>query len=308
MIMNETMDVLSLRKGAVYKRMNGDTALTTAELIKLSQHFNISLDTALNNDAFISFQHPFMLLPSKMNFMDALSVYLKPLMKKGESKLTYLANELPVFYYFSHEYIFNFLLSIWNHLHWDSDRLVITKHAHVDLQLQKLRGEITNYYNAHPVTEIWNSNMFANLYQQVIFSITIRAFSELSFIEHLIRDIEKLINYLRDLALTGVKKNVRSDTELKIYLNEFGNYLNMVLYESDKFSATFVGFDIPHFLVTHNKEFSNYSKEWVNKIRKRSVLISSEGYQYRELFFIKMEKDFSYFKERVGKLMEIYYN
>jgi len=49
------------------------------------------------------------------------------------------------------------------------------------------------------------------------------------------------------------------------------------------------------------------SNKWVNKIRKRSVLISSEGYQYRELFFRKMEKDYEDFKNNVEKLVETYY-
>ncbi len=308
-VLNETMDVLNIRKGATYKRMNGETALTTAELMKLAGHFHVSLDTALGNDPFVSFIHPFLKTKTSDDFLDRFSFYLKPLANPGQSTLTYLANELPVFYYFGHEYIFNFLFSVWNHLHRDENQLYITKHAHIDAKLHKVRNEVTEYYNGHPVTEIWNSNMFANLYQQIIFSITIRAFAEQSYIEHLVKDIEKLIKHLRDLALTGVKKSSGSteQTELKIYLNEFGNYMNMVLYQSEKFSASFVGFDIPQFIVSHNDKFAKFASSWVDKIRKRSVLISSEGYQYRELFFIKMETDFKQFQERVEKMVGVYY-
>jgi len=308
-VLHDTMEVLNIRKGATYKRMNGETALTTAELMRLASHFNVSLDTALGNDPFLSFVHPFLSTKTSDDFLDRFSFYLKPLANPGESKLTYLANELPVFYYFSHEYIFNFLFSVWNHLHRDESQLYITKNAHIDAKLHKVRNEVTNYYNGHPVTEIWNSNMFANLYQQIIFSITIRAFAEQSYIEYLVKDIEKLIKHLRDLALTGKKKTTGSNetTELKIYLNEFGTYMNMVLYQSENFSASFVGFDIPQFIVSHNDNFAQFADNWVDKIRKRSVLISSEGYQYRELFFIKMENDFKMFKERVDKMVGVYY-
>jgi len=308
-VLNETMEVLNLRKGAVYKRINGDTALTTTELIKVAQHFGVSLDTALGNEKFVSFQHPFLENKTRIDFLDRLAIYLKPLGAREESSFTYLANELPIFYYFSHEYIFTFLLAIWNHLHWDNSRLVVTKNKYLDQRLEKMRSEISQYYFEQPVTEIWNSNMLGNLYQQVIFGITIRAFSEVSFIDNLIKDIENLINQLRNFALTGFKETEGSGkkAELKIYLNEFGNFLNMILYDSEKFSATFVGFDIPQFIVSYNKPYFDFAQEWVNKIRRRSVLISSEGYQYRELFFRKMEKDFEEFKNNAEKLVGIYY-
>lgn len=308
-VLHETMEVLGLRKGAVYKRMNGDTALTTAELATLAKHFKVSLDASLGDDNFISFIHPFSSSTSGLDFLDTFNMFLIPLGSPGESRLTYLANELPVFYYFSHEYIFNFLMAIWNHLHWQDTRLVINKNTVIDERIQSFRKEITNYYNAHPVTEIWNSNMFANLYQQIIFSITIRAFEDVAFIDNLVRDINKLINHLKDLALTGEKNTLtgKPNTKLKIYLNEFGNYLNMVLYESPKFKATFIGFDIPQYMVSHNENIFEYTNGWINKIVNRSVMISSEGFQYRELFFIKMENDFKLFKDRVEKLVSVYY-
>jgi len=153
--------------------------------------------------------------------------------------------------------------------------------------------------------------MLNNLYQQIIFCITIRAFKDESFVGRLITDIEKLINHLRDIAISGVAavdNAGRSDIELKIYLNDFGNYLNLVLYKSKYIRTSFIGYDYPQFIVSHNKQFYDFSMDWINKIKKRSALISSEGFQYRELFFIKMENDFKYFKERVEKLMGIYYN
>ena len=74
------------------------------------------------------------------------------------------------------------------------------------------------------------------------------------------------------------------------------------------YMPTFVGFDMPHFVVSYNEKFYDFSKSWIEKIRKRSILISSEGYQFRELFFLKLNKDFEDFKERVDKLVNVYYN
>ena len=319
-ILHDVMDTLDIRKGAAYKRMNGDTSMTIEEVVKLSQHFDVSLDAIFRGNRYISFFHPFLTQNEKgtkgttSEFFDQFAFFLKPLKTnepEEDKELNYLANEIPIFYYFSHRYIFTFLLSVWKHLHWDEGQIEIQDTKMYDDQIEHFRKEITTNYYGHPVTEIWNSNMLNNLYQQIIFCITIRAFKEERFIKRLIIDIEKLISHLREIAISGIKsiEGTPSDSsELKIYLNDFGNYLNLVLYKSKFIKSSFIGYDYPQFIVSHNQKFYEYSLEWINKIKKRSVLISSEGYQYRELFFIKLETDFKLFQERVDKLMGIYYN
>lgn len=316
-ILHDVMEILDIRKGAAYKRMNGDTAMTIEEVVKLSDHFDVSLDSIFRGNRYISFFHPFLSQSPKDRtgeFFDQFAFFLKPLGSSEvseEKELIYLANEIPIFYYFSHRYIFNFLLSVWKHLHWDEGQIEIQDTNTYDDQIEHFRKEITKNYYGHPVTEIWNSNMLNNLYQQIIFCITIRAFKEERFIKRLIIDIEKLINHLRQIAISGIKsiEGVQSESsELKIYLNDFGNYLNLVLYKSKYIKSSFIGYDFPQFILSHNQNFYQYSQEWIDKIKKRSVLISSEGYQYRELFFIKLETDFKLFQERVEKLMGIYYN
>lgn len=298
------MDALSLRKGACYKRMNGDTSLSTSELIILANKFNVSLDAIFQADKYISFQHSFSPKHSSFDLLSQFKFFLKPLGDQATSKLTYLANELPVFYYFSHKYIFNFLISVWSHLHSSESRLVIEENPAMTTQIEQIRNEISSYYVSHPVTEIWNSNMFANLYQQIIFSITIRAFKDEVFLRHLLDDVKKLVTHMHELAIS---EGSNSRPDRMIYLNEYGNFLNMVLYESDKLNTTCIGYDMPQFIVTYNPAFYTFSKDWIQKIRRRSVLISGDGFQYREMFFLKLEQDFRTFEEKVEKLMAVYY-
>ncbi len=306
------MEALQLGRGAVYKRMNGSTALTASEMVSLAKHFRVSLDDVFQTNKYMSFFHPFWkdTKTTKMDFMDRFAYYFKPIATHEHSHITYLANELPVTYYFSHKSIFRFLVSIWNHLHWDEkDRLTIDENMVIDAKMEKLRNEITIYYSGSPVIEIWNSNMLSNLYQQVYFCITIRAFQSADFIQRLLNDIDRLINQLRQVALSG-KHHLSNDEEnndLKIYLNEYGNYANVLLYESEKFKGAFVGMDMPQFMISYNPHFYENASRWIDNIKQRSVLISSEGLQYRELFFLKLENDFKAFKERVEKLMGVYY-
>jgi len=310
-VVAETMEILNLKRAAVYKRMSGDTALTTSELVTIANHFESSLDTVFFQNKFISFNHPFMQMPrtKSIDFLELISGYLETLRSQKESELTYMANELPFFYYISRKYIFNFLLSVWNHLHWEEGALIINENAHLDKNIESFRLDITDYYDSHPVTEIWNSNMLSNLYQQIIFCITIRAFADIAFIDKLMLDIQNLIHHLKTIAVQGIRKSYvdNEQVDLKIYLNEFGNYLDIILYNGENFHSTFIGFDYPQFIVTKSEDFYQYAHNWMQKIKKRSVLISSEGLQYRELFFIKMEKDFEDFKYRVETLIKVYY-
>jgi len=122
-------------------------------------------------------------------------------------------------------------------------------------------------------------------------------------------DIKNLIGHLKDITLHGIRKssNAEEQVDLSIYLNEFGNYLNVLLYEGTELDITFIAFDYPQFIKTNSGGFNQYSKKWIEKLKKRSVLISSAGYQYRELFFLKLEKDFEAFKEKADNLLKIYY-
>jgi len=314
-VVNEVMEVLNLKKGAAYKRMNGDTAMSIAELMKLAEHFDLSLDSVFHSEKYASFFHPFVHKEESSLgiFISQYKKIFKPMKDLNDNdniELTYLANELPLFYYFGHKYIFNFVISIWQHLHWDDVSLNIGAVDEYEAEAREIRKEIVENYFTNSVTEIWNSNMLNNLYQQIIFCITIRAFQNSEYIHLLINDIENLILHLRDISISGVKSFKGASVEgsqLKIYLNDFGNYLNIVQFDSKRIIATFLGYDYPQFIFSHNRPFFDFTKDWINRIKKRSVVISSDGYQYRELFFIKMENDLKYFKERVKKLMEVYY-
>ncbi len=305
-IVTAVMELLNLRKGAAYKRMNGETALTTEQLILIANHFNISLDNIFFGDKFISFSHPFLYAQKakSVDFLSLITGYLETLTKEESSELIYLSNELPFFYYISKKYIFTFLYSMWNHLHWEEGGLRIANVSRLDSEIEKFRTDISTYYDNHPVTEIWNPTMFTNLYQQIIFCITIKAFDSNEFIQRLIIDIEQLIDHLRETALQG-KRHSQSKEEpidLKLYINEFGSYHNVILHKGESVNSTFLGFDYPHFIVTKNNQFYTYAYSWIDKIKQRSVLISGEGFQQREVYFEKLKDQFLTFKAKVEKL------
>ena len=304
-VLHESQSVLNLQQNAVYKRMSGKTALTALEMVLLADHFNVSIDSAVQRKDFFSFMHPFLDARNSTSFLERFAFYMAPIIKDEEknSELWYISNELPVFYYMSHEYIFQFYMAVWAHLHWSGSKLVISKDQKIGPQLEKLRDDVVGYYRARPVTEIWNSNMLSNLFQQITFCITIRAFTDVSFIKELVKDVETLVESLRNQTARIDEAGENS----RIYINEFGSYLNMVLFETKNLRATFIGYDMPHFIVTHDHDFHSFSKEWAQKIKRRSVLISSEGYQYREVFFMRMENDLKRFKENTENLLRVYY-
>ena len=306
-VLHVMTEVLGIKKGAAYKRLKGDTALMADEMIRIAARFGVSLDAAVENKHFLTFEYPFTEGGTVIDFLDSYTFFSKPLRNlQWESTFTYMANELPVFYYFSHHHIFTFLLAVWNHLHWDETTLMIKEQRSIDPRLEQLRNDLSNYFEAYPVTEIWNSNMLSNLYQQILFCVTIRAFEDKSFIRSLTSDISRLIKHLHEL--TGIGRQQSKYPKSKIYLNEFGNYQNLALYRSEKLTTTFIGFDMPHFIVSYSPAFYDFSAKWIEKIKRHSILISSEGYQFRELFFLKMNKDFEQFKDRLEKLVNVYYD
>lgn len=252
-IVTQIMELLNLQKGAVYKRMNGDTALTASELIHIADHFGQSLDDIFYKQKFISFSHPFMKMEKTKSedFLSLINGYLQVLKEESPSELVYLSNELPFFYSISRRYIFSFLYSVWDHLHWEEGGLKISNVGRIDKNVEIFRRGISEYYDSQPVTEIWNPHMFSNLFQQIKFCVSISAFDNVDFIKGLLSDIEQLIQHLKDIANVGHRKKNGTDVtvDFKIYLNEFGSYQNLIVYKTNGQQLTFLGFDYPQFIV-----------------------------------------------------------
>lgn len=303
-VLADTMKALQILKAAAYKRMNGTTALTSHEMIVLTRHFNFSLDTIFQSDKYYAFEQPFSQKLTTSQFLEQFTQFLKPLSTiEGSSHITYLANDLPIFYYFSHRYIFNFLMAVWTHIHDAGQRLTVVENDSINAQIVQSNEEIVSYYRRHPITEIWNSNMLNNLYQQVLYAISVKAMKDEDYIHSLLNDILSLIGKLRVIS----NPSNANDHHQKIYFNDFGSHINTVHFESKLINNTFISYDYPKFIVTWNPDFHRYTKEWIAKIIKTSVLISSEAYQQREMFFNRVEKDYNAFEAKVKKAMDQYY-
>lgn len=304
----ETMEVLKLQQAAVYKRVNGTTALTTDELMQLASHFNVSLDTALEHENYFSFQHPFQNSKRSLDFFEHFAFIMEPILEKEviRSEITYLANELPVFYYLHYDYIFRFQLAIWNHLHWTEGKLIIGSDQVIDPKIDALRKQVVESYRARRVTEIWNPAMLSNLYQQILYAISIRVFADRAFIDKLVKDLEDLIHDLQQLPQQSHDPSSSTEDRPNIYINEFGNYMNILLFEGEKLRSTCIGYDMPQFILSHDTRLYDYSKRWVENIKRHSVFITYGGLRDRELFFASVEREFSQFADRVQKLMVLY--
>lgn len=308
-VIYDSMEVLDLQKAAVYKRVNGTTALNTDELMKLAQHFNVSLDTALENKSYYSFQHPFVNNQHSLEFFEHFAFIMTPILEQEEnrSEMIYLANELPIFYYLYYDYIFQFQLAIWNHLHWSEGKLIISSDQTLDPQIDKLRRQVVDNYRARRVTEIWNPAMLSNLYQQILYAISIRVFADRQFIDNLVRDLRKLIHDLQQIPQNNNHLSAYNRNDINVYINEFGNYMNILLFEGQKLRSTCIGYDMPQFILSHDTRLYNYSKRWVENIKRHSVLITYGGLRDRELFFAAIEREFDQFVDRVQKLMILYH-
>lgn len=307
-VLQEAMSQLHLQRAAVYKRLNNDTALSLAEAVKLARHFGVSIDTATELDGYYAFAHPFMHSRSSTSFLQSFSEIMTPTLpnEEMEGALVYLANELPVFYYLSYDHIFRFLIAVWNHLHWSHQELYISNHEPADPVVEALRRQVSDYYYSRRVTEIWNSGMLANLFQQVLFAINIKAFACTAIIEALLHDLDQLFHDLRTVAFSG-RRSEGDQKSIQVYINEFGNYQNMVLFSAENLCATGIGFDMPQFIISHDQALHRYSLKWVDKIKRRSVNITTGSYSYSEVFFDQLEDALANFKLKAQRLISIRY-
>ena len=102
-IKDELATILNISKGAVYKRINGTTAITIADLAILMEKYGLSFDKLINpSKQVIKFHFPQLekKITSFFDYTHTFKAAVDTFASLPNPKIYYPTNELPFFYYF----------------------------------------------------------------------------------------------------------------------------------------------------------------------------------------------------------------
>ncbi|WP_235298434.1 hypothetical protein [Portibacter marinus] len=309
-------DTLSLSKPAIYKRLNGTTALSIYDLAVLMKKFDVSFDELVHTDKLtVDFHLPTSgeTVKSFFDFLEPIKSFVTSLATLPDVKIHHATSELHLFYYFLDNDLSNFKMflhakTLWNLKGYENLKFSINDFSGSHL-IKEHTTEILEHYFRAPNVELWNENIMTNTLNQI------KYFLISGFFEHpeealvLCEKMRMLIKHLLKMAEKGKKffpgKEVTADSgDYDLYHNELSYTNNIMLICSAHHDQVFTTYNNPNFMLSSNEKLIAFTKDWFDRVKKMSQPVSLNAQQSRMLLFNQIEKKINVTILEIKSLLE----
>lgn len=304
---------LQLGRSAAYNRIKGKSTFTLKEILKLCQVLGLSLDKFFipeyHRIAFVS--DAMRKLPTSYdeyltNVLNAFS-FLK---KHSGLKAVTIGTEIPLFHYSNFPDLYHFKLFYWKQTFWNfgnpKENFSINSRE-IDKELHQKTSLIREEYYSIDSTEIWTIDIFTPILQQIIYFIELDCFQDESEALHLIDDVRSMCKLLHSFCEDGIKTFNQSNehqAKIDIYFNELHDGTDVLLFNTDEQSYSFIKYDGPNFIYTNQSRFNVYSNNWLNNMKNKSTRISASNPKQRKIFFKEVHKKIDEAEKRIKHLIQ----
>lgn len=315
-LVDEVEEVLSISSDSAYRRIRGEKELSFGEMYKLSRHFGISADealqTATSNE--ISFRYN-PLNPDTFGLKDYVKLAhdtVKRLSEAPDKEMIYAAKDIPLFHFFYSDELGAFKAFVWQKTMLNFPQFEEKKFsfAEADRELLSIGRRLLLMYNRIPSTELWNVETLNSTLRQIEFYSEAQYFVDPSDAFLLLDKVDAYIDHLKKEAELGLKFDLGKEPDelsasFKMYNNEIILSDNMVLIMTSEWKNTFLTHNAINFLSTSNTYFNDTTYAWFSNLIKRSSLISTVSEKHRNQFFSALKQNIKRSRERVKFLVEM---
>ncbi|MCD4684024.1 MAG: hypothetical protein K8R86_12135 [Bacteroidales bacterium] len=297
-LVDEISELLEISYDSAYRRIRGEKSLSMGELNKVSRHFELSVDALFNlKSNNVVFKHV-PIIPPEIGVKKWLKIIrddLKKIQHSSTNEIIYAAKDPPIFQYFQFPEIAAFKMFFWEKTLFQFPQHANKKFAISDFdeEIKTIGEQILAASIKIPTIEIWNEDTFNITFRQIehywvsgLFEkkedIRILCDKLYIWIEHIKKQAELGFKFLYGTEPQGVENSYRF-YENEVVLND-----NTIFVKTDKFTATYLTYNVLSLLVTTDKAFCKSVENYLKGILKESILISSVNAKERNRFFNKL--------------------
>ncbi|WP_163709178.1 hypothetical protein [Mangrovibacterium lignilyticum] len=290
-------EILDLSYDSTYRRIRGEKFLGIDELIKLSNHFGLSIDNICCPDSnFITFDHHAM-DHENFRFKDWVSMILTDLtrIKEAPTKhILYSAKDPPIYHYFVLPEIVAFKEFLWEKSVFQFPEYVDMRFSfdNTDSETLDMGKLLCKVATLIPSTEIWNENTLILTLRQIEYYWVAGLFKNKDDALNILDKAEKWILHLRNQAQLGFKYLIDGPAEglensYTLYETELIHNDNLIVVSVANKKITYLAINSLNLLRTTSQKYSTNAEEFLNNLIQRSNLISHSGEKERNRFFNK---------------------
>lgn len=309
-LVHEISGILNQSYDSAYRRIRGDQFLSFGELLKLSTHFGISLDSLYSaNDKNVSFtNHP--IDPVNYRFKDWVDSILKDMTiikEAPEKSILYSAKDPPIYHYFVIPEIVAFKAFLWEKTVFQFPEYADKKFSFDYLDSETLiKGrQISKLATKIPTIELWNEHTLLLSLKQIEYYWVAGLFQSKDDVLNLLDKVEKWFLHIRSQAQYGFKYLLDEQPEgiensYVLYETEVIHNDNLILVKIGNKTFTYVAINSLNLLKTTNPGYCENVYNFLQGIILCSNLISHSGEKERNRFFNKHLYLLQELRKRIG--------
>jgi len=270
---------LGLSKHALYKRLKGRTLFTIQEVATLINNYQMSFDEMVIDDPFYA---KVFLTSQKMpvlsieDYLLNLQHLMDSMLPLQDAQVTYVAAEVPIFYYFIKPHLgcfklFAFAKHVWNISSLQAEdefRMVLFSEALIEKMEALWEG-----YRQIPSMEVWSPQMWLTTLNQLEYYIDQDLFFSKKEAFRVLVDIQEVLLIMQGLILEGSKAPKMQPKPLFHVLDNRLLYSNnLIRVRKPNQEMLFITHDNPNYLYSEEDELLSYTNIWFDKL-----LLASES-------------------------------
>lgn len=287
------MDILSVGRESIYRRLRGDVSFTFEEVVKIANAFGISIDNiigmnnpeqAVFNINFLSYNEPITAYKDKIqSFIDFVEVVLQAKHQVGR----YVLNHLPYNIYLAYENIVKFKYFKWLYQSSNLGYSFKFEDLHLPQDVDMLHRKYMDKANyIEKSIFIIDRNMFLATIYDIEYFYTLKLLSEDSVL--LLK--KELLSILDDFEYWANTGSNTEGKEILIYLSNIDLETSYAHFEYDDRQNSFFRLYGMEGINSDIEDICNKQKTWIESLKRYSTLITQSGEMQREVYFSEQKK------------------
>ena len=291
---NYLSDILNIGRESAYRRIRGKINFTFEEIVKLSQDLNFSVDNIIGakNDENALFNIHML---QKIDYMD---IYVNKIQEYGRmfksmsenstTKARLSINALPYFFYIRYELLSRFRIYKW--LYQNQKIAPYDKFSDFKLpeKVEKTHNEFyQNIQKVPNVTIIMDNNVFRSASRDIEYFLKRGLLSDEDVLM-LKTELYDITNDVEQMATTG---KGMGGAKIEMYVSAVDLEASYLHLESEVHNFSQVRIYSISAIDSHNKGLCSIQKEWIESLKRYSVLISESG-EMQRFEYLKQQRKY----------------
>lgn len=288
-------NILHVSSDSAYRRIRGETPLVLDEARELCQFFKISLDQVLNVQSGSTLFQNVRINVKNYSYEKYITDIIKQVQFVGSfihKEIIYQTKDMVLFHNFYFKPLIAFRYFFWMKTviqHPDFKEKQFEMNC-VSLEIENLCRELADAYCKVPSSEIWNTEGINSAISQIEFYKELGLFASSADIRTIYESLEETIVHVKQQVEYGAKFMPGENPETKkqnfrFFYNRVVLGDNTILVVTDRIKTVFINYDILNYMTTKDENFCDPCYDDLQRMMKRSTMISQTSEKQRNIFF-----------------------